>query len=235
MFSPILMGRMVHNACWMNRLYSIFPYNFRCLTKISCLLGFALICCSAMADRLIFIPVGKKVPFKAIKLNYMWDSENSDLNRSTLTAGIGVSFEFAATTNSNFLGDNDSIFDLSYSIADPLVDYAPGIAVGIRDIENSSEIGRYVYVALTFRQGQSGVWNGEYPAEATIGIKYGAHGPQLMMGGYVPLASFLAIVAEIDHDRAIGGFELKLMPDLEVRCLHRSGLKLYSASYQVRF
>jgi hypothetical protein len=188
-----------------------------------------------MADRLIFIPVGKKVPFKAIKFQHMWDADNSDLNRSTVTAGIGVSFEFAATTNSNFLGDEDSIYDLSYSISDPLVDYGPGITVGIRDISNSSTDGRYAFFALTFRQGQSGVWNGEYPAEATIAIKYGAHGPQLMMGGYVPLASFVAFIAEIDHDRVIGGLQLNLVPDLELRWLHRPGLKLYSASYQVRF
>ncbi len=226
---------MVHNASWMNRLNSIILYNFTHLIRLSIGACFALICGSAMADRLIFIPVGKKVPFKAVKLNYMWDSENSDLNRSTLTAGIGVSFEFAATTNSNFLGDDDSIFDVSYSISDPLVDYAPGITVGMRDISNSSSDGRYVFFALTFRQGQSGVWNGEYPAEGTFGLKYGANGPQLMMGGYVPLASFLAVVAEIDHDRVIGGLQLNLVPDLELRLLQRPGLKIYSASYQVRF
>ena len=56
-----------------------------------------------------------------------------------------------------------------------------------------------------------------------------------MLGGYVPMASFLAIIAEIDHNRVIGGLQLNLVPDLELRLLQRPGLKTYSASYQVRF
>lgn len=186
------------------------------------------------ADRLVNVPTGTKVPFRAIRFEALAHQHTTNRGRLSLAVGIGESWDFEATLDSARDGKSRGTFDLSYNYIPAFPDASPGISVGVRDALDATLDGSGVYAAATFRYGQFGEKNGETPAEVTIGAGAGAfRGP--FTAAMLPVTNSFRLLAEHDSRRFVGGLELRPFRDLRVRWIHTRDFSCVSVGWTYRF
>jgi hypothetical protein len=209
------------------------PFSSRGLFRLLCTFG--AICCvtSSFADRLILIPVGKKLPYRTYRLELQFDNE---IARPTIFAGAGISTSLELEVIASSLGARDELLslDLHYNYLAPLLGLAPGISAGIQDISNVTATGRRIYIVMTQRQPYVGWQQSGAPTELTVGLSMG----QIVspFGGIlVPLTGEFRLMAEFDTRRLTGGFEVRPAPGWAVRWMHRQNQNLWSVSLTSRW
>ena len=153
-----------------------------------------------------------------------------DTSRSQeyLGLGIGKSFD-AAITWERVPGGGQPSFDFSFSYVDPVVNYTPGVSVGVVDALDRSTDGRRFFFAVTYRSGLDGRHNSRTPAEATIGAFVGAS-DAMFVGVSLPFSESFRLVAEHDSFRIGAGFEVRPVRDFSVRWIQRDGQNQWSLS-----
>src|SRR3989304_5432395 len=114
--------------------------------RVLCLLLAAGVTGLAGADRLILIPTGTKLPFGTARLEHLFDVRATSRSQEYFGFGVGKSFE-AAITSERMPGGNEGSFDFAFNYLDPVVNYAPGISVGVVDAMDNTADGRRFYVA----------------------------------------------------------------------------------------
>lgn len=204
--------------------------------RLAWILAIALAAVPAAADRLILLPVGKKVPFRAIKAQYGFDGAERDNSYTTLAFGIGTSFELEVTRDRGYFGSHRDVVDLNYNLNDPVIHYAPGMSVGVRDVFDRSNEGRNLYIAFTYQEGQIGELNMDAPAEGTFGFRVGEKTFFMFIGAYVPYSTQIALLAEMQTDGYFSaGLEYRPTPNANLRWIHRSGQSSWSLGFLKRF
>lgn len=185
------------------------------------------------ADRLVNVPTGRKLPFGSVRWETIFETQPHGDSETYFDFGIGKSFE--ATYRSQQLPGTQkkTALDLSFNILSAIPDLAPGLAVGLQDIENSTLDGRRLYVALTNRPILSTV-NGEVPADITLGGYISGHS-SFFVGIALPFSQEFRLVVEHNGYRLTSGFELRPLPNVAFRWLIRDRQTLLSASLQARF
>jgi hypothetical protein len=167
--------------------------------------GIALIALAVpcRADRLINIPVGKKVPFGTVKLEAMADQK--DLSKWYGFLDFGIDMYLDATIRTDIVADSprNATFDLGYNFISPMADTAPGISVGLLDAPNRTVDGRRIYLASTFRVVMQG-YNSFVPAEITLGGTLGKKDSPFV-GMMLPLRPNFRVLAEHDGYRINAG------------------------------
>lgn len=173
---------------------------------------------AVQADRLIHIPLGKKVPKKVIRVE-------ADLNQSDLHAfhgylDAGLTTDLDATIRND--GDRDeprrATFDLSYNYISPITDASPGISIGIQDAPNRTADGRRFYFASTFRVGLGGNADTFTPAEITLG-GFAGKKSNAFVGAMLPLTPAFRLMAEHDGYRVNAGIDMRPTSDISVKYL----------------
>lgn len=189
----------------------------------------------AAADRLITIPVARKIPVGSAKLQHLFDGVEKD--RSQTVLGLGIhEFVDVEIARENFARGEKVSLDLAYSLNDPLLHYGPGFAIGVRDVFDQTAEGRYGYLVFTYEEGLSGVLNQETPAEVTIGAKYGdRNGFRIFLGAKFPHSRQLSLVAESELGSMTAGLEITPTPNLQVRWLHRQQQSFWTIGWQMKF
>lgn len=186
------------------------------------------------AERLIMAPTAKKVPFGTARLEYLFDQAERDWHRTSLAVGVTTSID-AELTYENIEGhDRVLSYDVSYNILPPLTNLAPGFSVGLRDGTGKTKDGRFVYAASTFRFGQLGQFNGDSPAEATLGFAIGDRTTPFV-GVVLPFRESFRLLAEFDTRRTSGGLEFRPHRDVWVRWIHREKQSLWSLTLVSRW
>ncbi|MCO5295630.1 MAG: hypothetical protein M9921_02105 [Fimbriimonadaceae bacterium] len=165
------------------------------------------------ADRLILIPTGSKLPFRTFRTEHLFDTEMRTSQGQYYGLGIGKSFDAAVVTGDE---GHEATFDFSFSYLDPVVNYAPGLTLGMVDALDRSEEGRRLFVAITYRSGLDGAFNSSTPAETTLGAFFGSRNA-FFVGASLPFSRSLRLLIEHDSERPAAGLEFKPAPSLAVR------------------
>jgi hypothetical protein len=192
-----------------------------------------LLSASAIADRLILIPTGKKLLNDTFRIEVLTD-RSRDATMGWLGLGVGESFDFEVTAES--FNDNRMVnsLDFSYNYTVPVVDFLPGLSVGVQDAMNVTERGRNVYVAVTHRYGNYGELNQDLPTELTYGL-WTRSGGLFFAGVTLPFSRTLQLVAEHDSDVFTAGVQLSPHEGVQFRALFRQSQVLVSFRVQARF
>lgn len=188
-------------------------------------------CC--YADRQIFIPTGDKIPFQTMRLEYLW------LNRPGSAfdawAGFGVTKDFEAELQLERLDSNAAVgtFNLAYSFVSPITDTVPGLAIGVRDGLNRTEVGRQFYAAATYRVGTAGEAGADH-LDATLGVGVGRRTVPFV-GVMLPFSPHVHGLAEHDGQRATAGIEVIPFAGLGLRLMAQEHQTLISVRWSARF
>lgn len=188
----------------------------------------------AAADRLLFIPTGKKLPQGTVRGEWLFDGGDRERNRFYLGAGVTRNLEFEFLTFSPAVSGGNRLdsLNLSYNYVDPVVGFVPGLTLGVRDLLNRSE-GRALFLATTYRIGLVGDYNSDTPAELTLGV-----GTKPYRGAFVgvtlPFTATFRVIAEHDSRDLRAGFELKPHRDLAFRWFHQEQGGTWSLSWTRR-
>lgn len=204
--------------------------------RLSILAALCCLSCAAFAERLILIPVGKKVPYKAVRVSSQWQLGQHDQTFSTLGLGIGEAFDMTVVYEDSPGFRDKSSLDFSYNVSDPIVGIGPGVSVGVLDALDKTSDRRAYYFAATFAEGMLGEFNQGTPSESTIGVRFDDRGFRAFAGGTFPFTDSVIFVAEHDSRRFTAGLEFRPIPGGRVRLLGRSDNRtMMEASYLLRF
>ncbi|MDX2065683.1 MAG: hypothetical protein SFX74_08085 [Fimbriimonadaceae bacterium] len=188
---------------------------------------------SAYADRLISIPVGRKVPLGTIRSELFFEPHRGGTSEYYFAAGLSREIELEYRTQRLRFQDVREAIDLSYNFLAPVSDLSPGISVGVQDLFNRTNDRRRVYAALTYRQ-SSPTGDGDQPADLTIGA-YAGENSSAFVGWSQPLSASFRLLADHNGYRLSAGFEYRPIRDLAVRFFARGPQTFMSLSYSKRF
>lgn len=188
----------------------------------------------AHADRLILAPVGKKVPYRTFRLEHKFDQAERDRYRSAFAVGLSDTIDAELSYETREGRSRVVSYDVAYNILPPLTNFAPGLSVGLRDGTGKTDDGRYLYLASTYRFGQIGRYNSDFPAEVTLGIAQGDRSAPFV-GVVLPVREAFRLMAEFDTVRVSGGIEFRPHRDVWVRWIHREQQSLWSLTMVSRW
>ncbi len=192
-----------------------------------------LLSTAAFADRLILIPTGKKLLSTAFQFEILTD-RSRDITMGWFGMGLGQSFDFEFTAES--FNDNrmTGSLDFSYNYTVPVVDFLPGMSIGVQDALNVTERGRNMYVAITHRYGNYGELNQDIPTEVTYGF-WTREGGLFFAGVTLPFSKAFQLLAEHDSDNLTAGIQLSPHEGVNFRALFRQNQVMVSFRVQARF
>lgn len=190
---------------------------------------------ACLADRLITIPIGRKIPFRSIKVDSF--AELSSARSLDHWIGVGVTPEFELSYHRERIADGPlrDTFDVAYNYVTPLINQAPGISAGVQDVLNQTRDGRRFYLAVTWRQAADNIGMGNVPFEVTLGISQGDR-TLPFVGASLPLTESLRLLAESNGNRIASGLELRLFRNqFGARLIVRDQDVMLGANLTLRF
>lgn len=193
-----------------------------------------LVAATVRADRLVTIPVGKKVLNRTFRIEGLFDPADWGRGRFSLAAGLTQNIDAEIYHDRLSSGRNFTSFDVAYNQSAPITDLTPGISVGLLDALNETELGRRLFGAITFRVGLQGDTVNDVPLEVTIGAATNVRHP-IFVGVLLPFSPSYRILAEHDGERITAGFEFRPGPGVVARALFRRDRTLVSLSLTHRF
>jgi hypothetical protein len=187
-----------------------------------------------MADRLISIPTGSKIPYRVFRAEVMFERSRSRSVESFLGIGVGKSFDMELRSE-RFESDKTlGTFDLGYNYIAPIQGFGPGLSVGVQDVLDRTRDGRRAYFAATFLEGSSSEMIGDKPLTLTIGAYFGSINAAFV-GVDVPFTNAIHMLAEQNGRRITFGIESQPVRWAAVRILFRERDTLLSAALTRRF
>src|SRR5579862_6276184 len=141
----------------------------------------------AFADRLITIPLGRKVLFDDFKFDSFIEMSSGRTWDRYVGFGLTRQIEIDYHGEKIDHGPMRDTFDFSYNYLAPIMNQSPGISVGIQDALNRTQNGRRAYIAATWRQSVDDIGHGNLPLEATLGYSQGSSGAGFV-GVSIPLS-----------------------------------------------
>lgn len=191
-------------------------------------------CCPwlAFADRLILIPTATKLQYGTYRLEHLFDQRGSGHTQQYAGFGIGMSFDMALTSG-DLGGGHDASVDFAFHVLDPIVNFAPGVSVGVVDALDKTQDGRRGYVATTYRSGLDGAFNAFNPAEATLGVFFGSKNAWFA-GAQLPFSDALRLLVEHDSYRLSAGVEIRPIKGWSLRWVQREDRQVWSLGLRGR-
>lgn len=197
----------------------------------SALIAFAIASC-ASADRLVGVPIGKKIPVGTYRIEYLSQLNHEKSAERFLGFGITDLFDIEFRDRKLY-GDDAFTFDFSANLVTPLVGTSPGISFGMIDTLNRTGDGRRGYVAFTFKEYLETAEDA-FVTETTIGYQYGSLSSPFV-GLNIPVSKKLRFLAEHNGFRITGGFEIRPFPNFGVKLLAQEKGILGSLSWTLKF
>lgn len=188
---------------------------------------------SAFADRIFFIPTGRKLFAGNANLEYD-RTPGTDSDYAWLTYGFTRTWEFQLNGQKLNGGDWKTGVDASYTFTYPLTDTAPGISVGALDLNNDTDPGRAVYAAITYRIGNDGLLNQFLPTDLTFGFWSRKEG-LLFAGAELPFSDTLEAVAEFNGRQITAGFDITPIKGAKARLMFLDGRPTYGLQLNLHF
>lgn len=193
------------------------------MNRSACLL-LACLAPAAHADRLIEIPLGKKLTQGLVRGEALFSLGDSNRNKLYLGAGLDPHFEIEAFTNR--LGTDDfASFNLQYNQVAPIPDLNPGLSIGVLDALDRSPERRRAFFAATFRT-MSEV---DVPLEVTVGVQTKFRQP-FFAGAMLPFTNEIRVLAEHDGTRIAAGGEYRTRYGVAFRLIFQEKRTSWSVS-----
>lgn len=187
----------------------------------------------SLADREITIPKGNKIRDGFVRAELL-GVPGDKTTRAWLGAGFLQAFDFEFTSIRTKTQDWTQSFDVSYNFAPPITDISPGLSVGVQDALNRTENGRAVYLAATFRYGNTGELNQDVPTELTLGF-WSRQSGLFFIGASLPFSDKFLLIAEHDSSRLAGGLEFRPVPGLVLKSVFEADGTSFGVSLRHRF
>lgn len=187
-----------------------------------------------MADRLISIPTGSKIPYRVVRGEVMWEKSRSRSMESFLGIGIGKSFDMELRSERFNSDESIGSFDLAYNYIAPIQGFGPGLSLGVQDALNKTRDGRRMYFAATFLEGSNSDMIGDKPLTLTLGAYVGSINAAFV-GVDLPFTNEVHMLAEHNGRRITFGFEVQPVRWGSIRLLFRERDTLLSAAITRRF
>ncbi|MFQ3586432.1 MAG: hypothetical protein SNJ74_12365 [Fimbriimonadaceae bacterium] len=195
----------------------------------------ALLAPTADAERLLFTPMGRKLPFGEVRLQHFFEGGQPGVNRTTLGVGFSLLFDGAITWENGLLGGEEGLsLDLSYNLIAPFTDVNPGFSLGVIDALDRTADGRGIYFAGTWRIGMIGDYNQATPLETTIGFMTNRR-HAVFVGARFPFTDQLLYLVEYDTAQVVHGLEVRPFRHGAVRLIDRGGTSIWSVGATYRF
>jgi len=197
------------------------------------LIALAAVPFAAHADRLISIPIGRKIPFGTVRYEAALQPRENGVFESYL--GFGVTTGIDAEIRTLRLQDEkgSAAVDLSYNVVAPFPGLSPGVSFGVQDVGDRTSDGRRFYGAATYRKMISGPY-GDLLADITIGGYIGKRSTPFA-GLSFPITDKLRLLAEHNGYRPSVGLELRPRKELGVRFYVRDHQEFVSLSLTKKF
>lgn len=195
--------------------------------------GALLLAASAISDRLITIPIGRKLPTFETRFEFQSESGHARFTRYYLAAGLTKNIDAEFRLDKMVGQSSIGTLDLSYNFQPPITDLSPGLSLGVLDALNRTTRGREVYAAITFRQGLQ-VEAANLYADATIGVRLGRN-QFPFLGVSLPFSERVRLLFEHDGYDLRGGLEFRPVKELGLRAIFEQGRTTLSAQVQHRF
>lgn len=191
-------------------------------------------CALTHADRFILAPLGKKVPFGAIKVEHML--LGGDDAKYTDRFGFGITTFFDGEIVSDRMDgrSTQTSLDLSFNYTDPIVDLVPGVSIGVQDVANRTPDGRRFYWVTTYYLGLDGAYNQNTPMEFTLGYTAGSR-TGAVIAVSLPMASWFRLLSEFDTGRITHGLEYRPAKQATVKMLFRKSDVFWTLGWTLRF
>jgi hypothetical protein len=184
------------------------------------LAALAGLCAFAQGDRLIDIPLGRKIPSGVIRLEGQFDQSDASQSDAYLDWGVDSNWEASLHYENPVDARGRLTGDLSYNLIPPITGISPGISVGVQDLANNTGDGRRFYAASTFKVDGTDLWT---PVELTLGASYD-HQIRPFVGLSFPLDPRLRLMAEHDGFRISAGAEYKPTRNMALRWVVRGSV-----------
>ncbi len=201
--------------------------------RAALLFAFAALTALASADRVITIPTGRKIPFKAVRAELWYQPTKDGTTEYYFGTGLTDLFEIEVRTQRLPQRDVNTAVDLSYNIIGPIPDLTPGISIGVQDVANATLDGRRPYAALTLRQTLSAL-DGDANGDVTLGVYAGERGGAFI-GVSLPITTRIRLLGEHNRYRPSGGIEYTPQKGLALRYFARGAQPFVSISLTRRF
>lgn len=189
--------------------------------------------CLSQADRLISVPLGRKLPYRTARVEFMGEPYRGGVFESYVGLGVATAFDVEIRTQRLRGVKGYNAVDLSYNVIGPIPDFAPGISVGVQDVADATSDGRRFYTAVTYRQSNYTL-NGEVPGDITLGAFVGVHS-SAFVGVSLPFSREVRLLAEHNGYRLSAGFEIRPTPTVGLRLFVREQQAFASLSLTHRF
>ena len=164
----------------------------------------------------MLVPIGRKILAEHFRADYGWASNEPRNYRASLGAGVTkdleVEFYLSRLEPDGVFGT----FDVSYNALSPLMDYAPGISLGMLDVMDRTTLGRTGYLAVTWALGLDGSYNRQTPLDITIGVRVGRDSKGFVAAS-VPFTWAFRLMAEHDGFNPRVGLEFQPRRGLPLR------------------
>jgi hypothetical protein len=193
----------------------------------------SLVCC-ASADRLIHIPLGKKVPRKEIRFEGGFPFESSSKAFGYLDIGIDAYLDATIRTFDVSGEPRKATLDFGYNYIAPIPDASPGISVGVQDAAGRTADGRRFYLASTYRTTLSGSASMFTSAEATLGV-YAGRRSSAFVGVMLPITPAFRLLAEHDGYRVNAGLEGRPVSNISIKLLFIDTKPALSAQVRMKY
>lgn len=187
-----------------------------------------------MADRLVDIPLGRKLLQGAVRLRAGAPIGERAGGQFLLGTGVMDSYEVDIELSRSEGLPWRGTMDVGYNFSPPITDIAPGLSLGVLDVLDRTEPGRAGYVAFTQRFGNFGELNQNTPTEVTLGFWTRSSG-LLFVGASLPLWDRFLILAEGSGENVVAGFEARPFTGFSLRWLAERPGQRVQATLQIRF
>ncbi|MEZ5163858.1 MAG: hypothetical protein R2688_08960 [Fimbriimonadaceae bacterium] len=194
---------------------------------------FAAACTSAFADRIVFIPTGRKVNDKNVRFDVL-GQPSRDNAFGWFTVGLMNTWEFELYGENLNTDHLDMGANVAYNLIQPLTDLGPGVSFGILDLGDNTSNRRTGYVAVTYRLGNVAPINQDIPTDFSFGLWTRDEGV-FFAGMEIPFSKEFRLLAEHDSRFITAGIELKPVEEASLRFLFRDGSPMVGLKFQKRF
>jgi len=196
----------------------------------ACVIGLTTM---GFADRLITTPMGKKIPRKAAKLEFL-SQPSRDSVMGWIGYGVNESIEIEIYGESFDSSKITPGLNLSYNYLSPITDLAPGISFGVLDVTDQTREERGVYAAITFYFGNDGELNQNEPTILTLG-GWSRNGGSFFFNAAFPFSEQFRLIGENDGDRLAAGLEFEPFEGASLKYLFVGGSPTVGFGLMKRF
>lgn len=196
--------------------------------------GLATLAGLASADRLIDIPVGRKLLQGAVRLRGSAVTGEVGAYQALVGTGVFESYELDVDLRRGQGARWVATLDASFNLSPPITDVAPGISIGVVDVANRAPGGRAAYLAFTQRFGNYGELNQSTPTEVTLGLWSRKDG-FAFVGASLPLWDRLLLLGEATGSGVVAGLEARPFAGFSLRWLAGPTEHRLQAGWVVRF